>query len=173
MKKRLIVGVLILAMALGTFAVYADTADTQNIFPFGRGNRHMEDRGMGFAGGQRFTEEGRQGFLEDREIFFKEKESLTEEKREEWFKERTEYKRTAIKEALAKGNITEEQAKKLEESLQEREEYHRDNGFNNEFCHGQGFGMGSKDGIGFGMGLKGGRGKAYGHGKGMMRGNGL
>lgn len=173
MKKRLIVGVLILTMALGTFAVYADTADTQNIFPFGRSNRHMEDRGMGFAGGHRFTEEERQEFLEDREIFFKERENLTEEEREEWFAERTEYKRQAIKEALANGNITEEQAKTLEEHLQEREEFHKENGFNNESCHGQGFGMGSKDGTGFGMGLKGGRGKGHGHGRGMMRGNGF
>lgn len=160
MKKTLIVGALILTMVLGTFAVYADTQETESTLPFrGHGHRYAEDRGIGFGGGHRFTEEEREEFLKERENFFKERENLTEEEREEWFKERTEYKRQAIKEALSNGNITEEQAKTLEERIQEKEEFHKENGFKNESCNG----------TGFGMELKGGKGK--GHGRGMMRDN--
>lgn len=77
------------------------------------------------------------------------------EDREEWFKERTEYKREQIKKALESGSITEEEAKAWEEHFKYMEEFHIENGFMPGGCGG------------FGMG----RGMGFGRGMGMMRGN--
>ena len=153
MKKGLIVGALVVTMLLGTFAVYADTVETQSTLPFGRqGNRFLRDRAIGQSLICNLSEEEKAEFLKEKENFFKERENLSQEEREEWFKERTEFRRQAIKEALKDGKITEEQAKTFEEKLQEKEEFHKENGFNNAGGNGQGFGMGKKDGQGRGQG---------------------
>lgn len=81
--------------------------------------------------------------------------NLSIEDKEAWFKERTEYKKEQIKNALENGLITEEEAKVWEEHFKDMEEFHVKNGFMPGGCSG--FGMGR--GIGFGRGM------------GMMRGN--
>lgn len=73
------------------------------------------------------------------------------EDREAWFKERSEYKKGQIEDALEKGLITEKEAKAWEEHLDYMEKFHSENGFMPGGCHGNGSGMG--------------------RGMGMMRGN--
>lgn len=152
MKKGLIVGALILTMVLGTFGVYANAAETQKPLEFGRqANRFLQDRGVEQKERCNFTQEEREEFLKEKENFFKEKDNLSPEEREAWFMERIEYKREAIKEALKDGKITEERAEALEKHLQERENYHKENGFSNEACQGPGLGIELKDGQGQGQ----------------------
>jgi hypothetical protein len=81
--------------------------------------------------------------------------NLSIEDKEAWFKERTEYKKEQIKNALENGLITEEEAKVWEEHFKDMEEFHVKNGFMPGGCGG------------FGMG----RGMGFGRGMGMMRGN--
>lgn len=87
--------------------------------------------------------------------------NFTIEDREAWFKERTEYKKEMIKEALEKGYITEEEAKVWETHFLDMEEYHAKNGFIPGGCGGFGMRLGTSEGRGFG----------FGRGMGMMRGN--
>jgi hypothetical protein len=80
---------------------------------------------------------------------------------EAWFKEKIEYKKEMVKEALEKGYITEEEAKAWEAHFLEMEELHKNNGFMPGDCGGFGMGLGVNKGRGFG----------FGRGMGMMRGS--
>ncbi len=140
MKKTLVVVALIFTIAIGTFAVHADTGNMQNVFPNKNGNMSFKNGEGRFNKANRFTEE--------------ERDNLTQEERQEWFEERTEYKRQAIEEALVSGNISEEQAKDLEEELQMKKEFHKENGFKDGVCNGERFGMKLNEAIGRGNGRR-------------------
>lgn len=66
----------------------------------------------------------------------------------EWFKDKMNWKRNRIDENVKNGDITEKQATEYREHLSEMEEYHNENGFDNEKFNGQGMGFrrGNKDG---------------------------
>ncbi len=78
--------------------------------------------------------------------------NMTIEDREAWFKERSEFQKEQIKNALESGRISEEEAKEWEDHFTYMEKFHNENGFMAGGCGGRGFGKG--------------------RGMGMMRGNG-
>lgn len=144
MKKLILVGVLVFTLAIGAFAVYADSPDDYS-FGFGRGYGHH----MGGYGHMRSDEYGkridlsdeeREEWLESRNEFFMNQSDLTEEEWEELFEERQEerqkYREERIKRALEEGIITEEEANEWREHFSEMDEFHEENGFVGRGCHG-------------------------------------
>ncbi len=128
MKRTLLILTLVLALGIGTMAVFADSGKTV----------------LGFPGWHH--------------------ENLTEQEREEWFNERSEYRKENLKEALKNGNITEAEAKEWEEHFKYEDNFHNKNGY-------VGGGCGRSNGMrGNGMMKGNGMMNSNGHG-GMMRGN--
>src|SRR5665648_810793 len=117
----LVIGVLVLTMVVGAFAVYADSPST-NVFSFGRGYGHMN--GNDFNG----------------EI------DVNDQEREEWIneiqEERTEYREERIKYALENGTITQEQAIEWREHLTEMDEFYEESGYIEGSCYGGSAGRG-------------------------------
>ena len=73
------------------------------------------------------------------------------------FKERIEWKRTQIEQAVKDGKITKEQAQKWYEHFDYMDKWHQENGFLSDFCQGTcdgtgRFGKGMRNGKGFGRG---------------------
>ncbi|WP_353093483.1 hypothetical protein [Tissierella praeacuta] len=68
--------------------------------------------------------------------------NFSTEDREAWFKERNEYRKGEIKNALEKGLITEKEADAWEEHFDYMEKFHSENGLVPGGCHGNGFGRG-------------------------------
>ncbi|NBI05535.1 DUF2680 domain-containing protein [Senegalia massiliensis] len=66
----------------------------------------------------------------------------------EWFRDKMEWQKDRIDEGVKNGDITPEQAEDYKERLNEVEEYHNENGFDNEEYHGPGMGFrrGQRDG---------------------------
>lgn len=111
MKRTLLVLTLILALGIGSIAVFAESNATEKCIPI------------------------------------RQSENMTEEAREEWFKEKTEFKKQELKKALENGSITKEEAKEWEEHIKYMEEFHKKNGFfggrlgrNNELMRSNGQG---------------------------------
>lgn len=117
MKKKVFVGVLILAIGIGSLISYGESYKTPNIIPV--------------KGITRFT-------TEDRET---------------WFKERFQFRREELKDALEKGFITEEEAKLWEDHFNYMEKFHEENNFMPFGCGG--FGRGRGMGMMRGGGLRG------------------
>lgn len=147
MKKLLVVGVLVFTMAIGAFAVYADS-DEVNEFSFGRG--FGMGRGIGFSKGVELTEEEREELIEERKEFFENRENFTEEEMQEWINEREEYREERIEKALEDGTMTEEEAAEWREHFDEMDEFHEESGFFGGGCHG------GRRGNGKGYGMMGG-----------------
>lgn len=125
MKKSLIVLTLILALGIGTFAAYADSAKPAPVLP---------------SRFQNVTEAERDEWLKERE---------------EWFKDRTDYRKEELEKALKNGTITEAEYKEWSEHFQYMDEFHSKNGiggFGGGFGCGRGMGMGMMRGNGFGFG---------------------
>jgi len=121
----LVIGVLVLTMVVGAFAVYADSPN-KNVFAFGRGYGHMN--------GNEFN----------RGI------DLNDEEREQWINEgqegRIEYREERVNNALKNGTITEEQATKWREHFTEMDEFYEESGYIGGSCYegsvGRGYGRG-------------------------------
>lgn len=109
MKKVLLAGVLVFTMAVGAFAVYADSADT-NEFPSERGYGNIMEKGN----------------EQNREI------DLNNQETKEWRNERQEER---INEALKNGTITEEQANERRSHFDEMDKFHEESGFRGADCH--------------------------------------
>lgn len=162
MKKRLLVGVLVFTMAIGSFAVYADSVVTSE-FGFGRGNMSGKVHGHMNAGNLsnriNLTEEERQEWIQSRKDIFEERQNLTEEERQEFFQARQEeravYREERIKIALKDGTITEEQAAEWRTHFVEMDKFHEENGFAGKGFKngGMGRGHGATNGIMGGCGL--------------------
>lgn len=114
MKKRILLGALVLALGVGSLVVYADTGKGSNILPI------------------------------------KSDYNYNEEYRQDWIKERIDFKKERMKEALEKGTITEEEAKTWEEHFTYMDEFHEKNGYMHGGCGGRGMKFGG------GMGMMGG-----------------
>lgn len=142
MKKILLVGLLVFTMAVGAFAVYADSPATGE-FGFTRGHGHMN----------------RQTFDGMNSGEFRGRIDLSEEERQE---ERAEYREERIKRALEEGRITEAQAREWRAHFEEMDKFHEENGFlgGNSCCdglgQGHGHGIGGRNGHSRSNGLRGG-----------------
>ena len=133
MKKTLLVVVLVLALAIGTFASYADSIEIRS-GEFERGIGFMQGGGFGFRHRENF---------EGRACCFDGFENLSQEERQEVFKERAElrdeYREERIKLALEEGRISKEEAEEWRTHFAEMDKLREEQGFTRGRGH-MGFG---------------------------------
>lgn len=148
MKKKILVGVLVLTLVLGAISVYADSPDMNE---YGRGYGQMDGSGYGHMNGNPYNQENKRinrsednEWTENNRGFCGNQRNLTEEEREEWFQEtqeeRSEYREESIKRDLENGIIDQDQADKWRAHFAERDEFHKENGYRDECCQGGGRG---------------------------------
>lgn len=173
MKKKLLVGVLVLTLVLGAFAVYADSP---NINDFNRGYGNMDENQFN----QRVNSPERNSqWTEDMGRYCGGNRSFTSQaEREEWFQktpeQRTEYREENLKRDIENGIITEEEANNWRKHFAERDKFHEENGYRDESHHGRmnnspnNTNSGNRRGSGHMQGN--GHGRGHGNGHGMMGG---
>lgn len=183
MKKKLLVGVLVLTLVLGAFAVYA----SPDVNDFNRGYEYMDEDGYGYMNGNQFNVRNERvnqsndnsQWSEDMGRYCGGNRNFSSQaEREEWFQktqeERTEYREENLKRDIENGIITEEEANKWREHFAERDKFHEENGYRDGSHHG---GMnnspnntksGNRRGNGHMQGN--GHGRGHGNGHGMMGG---